>query len=88
MHIFYFWFASIVRSIVSAFDMILLIYCVSSWFIRDPFNKFMRILSSIVDPVLDPIRNILNRIPVLNSLPIDFSVLVAFFLCQFLLSIL
>ena len=87
MSTFYFWFSCVVRMIISAFDTVLLIYCVSSWIIRDPFNKFMRVLATIVDPVLDPIRNILDRIPFLRNIPIDFSVLVAFMLCQMLLSI-
>lgn len=77
----------IVDRIVAAFEMVLLVYCVSSWFIRDPFNKFMLFLSKIVDPVLDPIRAVLNLIPFMRNLPIDFSSLIAFFICTFLRSI-
>lgn len=88
MSLFYFWFSYTVSTIISVFETILVIYCVSSWFIRDPFNKFMSVLRTIVDPVLDPIRNILDRIPFLQGIPIDFSVLVAFILCSMLQSIL
>lgn len=77
----------IVLIIIDAFELVLLVYCISSWFIRDPFNKFMTFLKAIVDPVLDPIRALLSMIPGINSLPIDFSVLVAYFLCRILSSI-
>ncbi len=78
---------AVAGSIIEAFSIVLLIYCVSSWFIRDPFNKFMRILSSIVDPVLDPIRAVVRRIPLLNDLPIDFSPLILFLLLEFIVSL-
>ncbi len=81
MHIFF----AIVGAIIEAFNIVLLVYCVSSWFIRDPFNKFMRILSAIVDPVLDPIRAILSHIPFISDVPIDFSPLIAFFILDFVL---
>ena len=77
----------IVDVIVAAFEIVLLVYCVSTWFIRDPFNKFLNFLRVFVDPVLDPVRAILDRIPFLQSLPIDFSSLIVFFLCHFLRSI-
>ena len=80
--------SAIVGAFIEAFSIILLVYCVSSWFIRDPYNKFMRILSAIVDPVLDPIRAILRRIPILNELPISFAPLILFFILEILSSIL
>ena len=78
---------TIIYYIVQAFSTVLVIYCVSSWFIRDGNNRFMNALSSIVDPVLDPIRNVLSKIPFFNSLPIDFSPIVAFLLCEFIVSL-
>ncbi len=77
----------IVDIAIEFFEWVLIIYCVSSWVIRDPFNKFMSILSAIVDPVLDPIRVVLDKITFLKGIPIDFSVLVAFLLCNAIRSI-
>ena len=79
---------AIIGALIEAFSKVLLVYCVLSWFIRDPFNKFMRILSSIVNPVLDPIREIVKRIPILNELPIDFAPLFLFFILEFIASLL
>lgn len=79
---------TIASALVEVFSFVLLVYCVSSWFIRDPFNKFMQALSSIVDPVLNPIRKILERISFLKGIPIDFSPFIAFILCEIFLSLL
>ncbi len=79
---------AVVGALIEAFSIVLLVYCVSSWFIRDPFNKFMKILSTIVDPVLDPIRAILRRISFLNELPIDFAPIVLFLILEFIASLL
>ena len=67
------WIRYILSSILRVVDIVLLVYCVSSWVIRDPYNKFYSVLCSICDPVLDPIRSILRRIPFFKDLPIDFS---------------
>lgn len=72
----------LVLSVLSVFELILLVYCLSSFFIRDPFNKFISALNVIVDPVLQPLRWLLEKIPFLRGLPIDFSPLAAFLLCS------
>lgn len=79
---------SIAYTAVSTFSLILLIYCVSSWFIRDPFNKFMQFLETILGPVLNPIRDFLNRFSFFRNLPLDLSVLIAFLLCDFIIALL
>ncbi len=66
-------FLFVLRLIIRAFDFILLAYCVFSWFIRDPSNSVYRVLASICDPILDPFRKLLSRIPFLQNSPIDFS---------------
>lgn len=75
-------------SAVRAFDIVLLIYCVSTWFIRDPFNKFMMVLHTIVDPVLVPIRALLHKISFFREFPIDFSAFITFILCEIIMSML
>ena len=75
-------------SVVSAFELILVIYCVSSWIIRDPFNKFMQTLRVIINPVVEPVRSILSRFAFFRNSPIDFSVLIVFILCSILISLL
>ena len=74
--------------IVSAYEFVLVVYCVSSWIIRDPFNGFMRVLDKIVSPVVFPVRSILNRFSFFRNCPIDFSVLIVFIICNVILSLL
>ena len=59
----------IAYSVVSAFELILVIYCVSSWIIRDPFNKFMQTLRVIINPVVEPVRSILSRFAFFRNSP-------------------
>lgn len=72
----------IIYYLLNAFELVLLVYCVASWIIRDPYNQLMRVLQTIVDPVLKPIKAALDLIPFLRELPIDLSPLLAFFLCR------
>ncbi len=51
----------------------LYIYCICSW-VLSPYNKVMRVLARIVDPVLRPVRNVLFRL--FPRLPIDLSPIV------------
>lgn len=77
----------IADSIIAAFQLILVIYAVSSWFIRDPFNKFMNVLRTFIDPVLDPVRSVLERFSIVRALPIDLSFLIVYILCSFVRSL-
>lgn len=71
-----------------ALELLLLIYCVFSWFIRDPNNKIYAILSAICDPILAPIRSVLERISFLNGAGIDFSPVVLMLIISFIMRIL
>ena len=75
----------IAASVVKVFMLVLTVYCVSSWFIRDPFDKFMVALEKVVGPVLDPIRNLLRRVRFLDGFPLDLSVVIAYIICSILL---
>lgn len=74
--------------LIRIFDLILLVYCVFSWFVRDPYNKVYRFLCSICDPVLNPIRELLNKVSFFQGSPIDFSPVVVMLILSFLLRLL
>ncbi len=74
----------IISNILYIFNLVLLVYCISSWIIRDPYNKFYRFLSAICDPVLAPVRALLQRIPFLQRVPIDFSPVILLYLLHWL----
>lgn len=56
---------------------VVLIYLVLTWFVS-PYNKLMKVLYRVVDPLLRPIRNILFRF--LPRMMIDPSPIVLFLL--------
>lgn len=74
----------IISNVLYVFDLILLIYCICSWVIRDPYNKLYSFLSAICDPVLNPVRSLLSRIPFLARAQIDFSPIVLMYLLHWL----
>ena len=74
--------------LIEIFELILLADVIASWVIRDPFNKVRRILDSIVEPVLAPIRALLFKFAFFRNCPIDFSTLIAFLLCGVIVEIL
>ena len=78
----------IIYALFRAYSLVLTIYCVSSWFVHDPYNKFMQVLSVIVDPVLDPVRNVMRKIPFIGDLPVDFSPIIVILLFNFVMGLL
>ncbi len=63
----------------------LFLYCLLSWFPALSGSRLQEILSKICDPVLDPIRKLLYKIPFFQSCPIDLSPLLLGMLVSFLL---
>lgn len=72
---------------VRVLDTLLLVYCVFSWFIRDPYNKFYAALCKICDPILAPFRALLSKISFLRSAPIDFSPVLLMLVLSMLLQV-
>lgn len=79
--------AYVLSRIVSIYAVVMLLYCLSTWFIRDPSNKFIRILAAVAEPPLVPIRRFLNRFYYFQNSPVDFSPLILFFLLRMLVSL-
>lgn len=76
----------ILERLISVYALIMLIYCVTTWVIRDPYNKFLRILAFIAEPPLKPISNFLGRFSFFRNSPIDFAPLILFFILRFAVS--
>ncbi len=79
--------AYVLSRLISIYAVIMLLYCLSTWFIRDPGNKFIRALAAITEPPLAPIRKFLNRYYYFQNSPVDFSPLILFFLLRLLVSL-
>ncbi len=72
----------IVDKLITIYAGIMLIYCLAGWFIRDPNNRFMRMLATITEPPLVPIRRLLWRVEYFRNSPVDFSPLILFLLLR------
>ena len=70
--------ARIVDVILLMFYWLILIRALISWVNPDPFNAIVQFLYRSTDPILDPIRRILPR------MPIDISPILAFLGIMFL----
>lgn len=72
----------LVLTIIEALQWILLIRALLSWFPQVNESKVGQIIYMITEPVLIPVRSLIEKIPVLSTLPIDFSVLFTWMLLQ------
>ncbi|MEG2377496.1 MAG: YggT family protein [Clostridia bacterium] len=71
---------SIVHAVVYVYELVLIARAISSWLPINPDNQIMSLLYTITEPVLMPVRSLLQRIPMLANFPIDFSIIVVFML--------
>ena len=72
-------FFYLLGTLLQIYWIILLIRVLVSWFPIDPYNRIVRLLYDLTEPVLAPIRSILPPIGMM-----DFSPLVALLLLSFL----
>lgn len=72
--------AWVLYSLISAFQMIMVVRAICSWIppVRD--TKFFGFLHMITEPPLIPIRNLLYKISWIRNFPLDLSFLVLYFL--------
>lgn len=78
----------LISALISIYASVLLIYCITTWFIHDPSNLFLKALSSVTEPLLKPIRTLLYRFEFFRNSPIDFSSLMLFFILQIITNLL
>ncbi len=74
-----------VRWFVEVIQLAMILRAVMSWFVRDlntGIGKLYSILTQITEPMVAPIRNIINRYGGTGG--IDWSVLIAFLFVQFI----
>lgn len=73
---------SVIVNILHLVEIMILIECLLSWFIRDGRNEIMNLLRTITNPILEPFRRIQERF--FGNINIDLSPLFAILVLQFL----
>ena len=70
---------TIINNAFNLLQMLILIRVILSWITHDPYNQFILLLYQITEPILKPVRKILP----MQSMGMDFSPIVVFFLLGF-----
>ncbi|MGN1031796.1 MAG: YggT family protein [Butyricicoccaceae bacterium] len=79
---------SFLVAILNIFEIFLVIRCLMSWFPQVQASRIYDFIYTMTEPLLAPIRSFLMRFEFLRTMPIDFSVLVAFILLSIVQSML
>ena len=66
----------------------ILLRCILSWLPLNRNNFFVRIVYSLTEPILAPIRRLIDKSPLGGGMMIDFSPVIAYFLLYFVYVIL
>jgi YggT family protein len=69
----------IINNAFNLLQILILIRVILSWIPHDPYNQFIQLLYQITEPILKPVREILP----MQSMGMDFSPIVVFFLLGF-----
>ena len=74
----------ILFALINVYELILIARALISWFPIAPDNPIVSFLYTVTEPVLEPVRKLLFKIPALQNIPIDFSIIVVFMLLSVL----
>lgn len=73
---------NVIANLLRLLELMVLIKSLLSWFIRDERNEIMNLLSTIINPILEPFRRIQEKF--FGNIGIDLSPLFAILFLQFL----
>ena len=71
-------------ALLGIYEYLFIARAIVSWFPMIHGNPIVELLYTITEPILAPIRAVLWKIPGFDSLPLDFSLLVAYLLIEVL----
>jgi YggT family protein len=72
--------AWILFSLIEAYQMIMVVRAICSWIPPVRETKFFAFLRLLTEPLLSPIRELLNKLSWVRMIPLDFSFIVLYFL--------
>ncbi len=81
-------FTSLVYYFLQALQFCMLIRAVLSWFPVSDDNKFLIFIEAVTEPVIYPVRTLLERFDFVAGFPIDISFLLAYILLTVVSSLL
>lgn len=72
-----------IAALLRAYELLFIVRAILSWFPMMESGGIMDFIYSVTEPVLSPIRTVLDKIPFFRGLPLDLSVVVAFIFIDF-----
>lgn len=82
--------ARFVYYLVVGLQLCMFVRAITSWIMPDEDNKLTSFVYSVTEPLIYPVRSLLERIPAVRDMPFDISFMVTFLLLiilQYLLMI-
>lgn len=73
---------------ISALQLAMLLRAIISWLPFDDSSPLFRFVYLITEPVIMPVRNLMDKLGLFSDLPIDLSFLVTYMLLSFILYLL
>lgn len=61
---------SILAALIQILGLAIFFRAILSWFVRDPYNPIVRVLNSITEPILQPLRQIVPRMGMMDLTPL------------------
>lgn len=74
--------------LIDVLQLLMIVMALMSWIPQLRESRVYQIISTLVEPVIDPFRRLLRRIPGLDRFPLDLSFLAAFLVLTLLQSLL
>lgn len=66
-------FVKIVTTLLSVLEVLMVVRAISSWFPFDEESRLMQFLYVVTEPIILPVRAVIDRIPFFRDMPIDMS---------------
>ena len=79
---------SLAALLIEVLQMLMLVMALMSWVPQLRQSKVYYMISMVVEPVIDPFRRLLYRIPGMDRLPLDLSFLAAWMVLSLLAGLL
>ncbi len=60
----------LLAALIQLLILAIIIRAILSWFVRDPYNPIVRALDSITEPILQPLRQVIPRMGMMDITPL------------------
>ncbi len=74
--------------LIEVLQLLMIVMALMSWIPQLRQSRVYQIISTLVEPVIDPFRRLLSKIPGLDRFPLDLSFLAAWLVLRLLQSLL